>query len=160
MSCACLMIRIESRKRRDNTVDSSNPIYNIWSGIRYRCGHHANYKQNHYYASRGILMSQDWADSFESFERDMGERPSPAHSVDRIDNARGYCAHNCRWATKQEQVLNRRNSIKNPNWPVGVYYHKDKNRYIYRRSVGGCEQHVGTYKTLDEALQVESLDWL
>jgi hypothetical protein len=38
----------------------------------------------------------------------MGRKPSPAHSLDRIDNDHGYSAANCRWATKGEQARNRR----------------------------------------------------
>ncbi len=38
----------------------------------------------------------------------MGRSPSKRHSIDRIDNNKGYSPDNCRWVTQYEQTRNTR----------------------------------------------------
>lgn len=56
-------------------------------------------------------MCDDWRTSFLAFLNDMGEAPGPEYSIDRIDNDKGYCKENCRWATSKQQARNKRDTI-------------------------------------------------
>lgn len=85
--------------------------YRAWSSMKTRCN--PNYKDRPdypNYAGRGIKVCERWLTSFQNFLSDMGPRPSPQHSVDRINVDGDYEPSNVRWATTHEQAGNRRNS--------------------------------------------------
>ncbi|MET8113722.1 hypothetical protein [Streptomyces prasinus] len=66
---------------------------------------------NHAYArygGRGISVHPEWRANFGAFLRDVGRRPSPDLSLDRIDNDGNYEPGNVRWATAKQQANNRR----------------------------------------------------
>lgn len=119
-SCGCHKIEVaralSTKHGKHNTRE-----YHNWYNIRSRC-----YNKNHdcykYYGGRGIKICDHWLKSFENIYADIGQRPSPKHSIDRINGDLHYsCGHcqqcvknnwplNCRWATQVEQMNNTRNN--------------------------------------------------
>lgn len=83
------------------------PEYNSWSQMKSRCMN-ANDKRYRDYGGRGIKICERWISSFESFLLDVGKKPSPIHSIDRIDNDGNYCPENVKWSTPKEQANNRK----------------------------------------------------
>lgn len=85
---------------------SGAPEYYVWASIKQRCTNpnRSNYSR---YGGRGIRMCERWSESYLAFLADMGRRPSPAHSIGRIDNDGNYELSNCRWETRMEQHQNK-----------------------------------------------------
>jgi hypothetical protein len=87
------------------TKGSESVEYRTWARMKNRCTN-PNHTAYPHYGGRGIAVCDRWMGSFEDFLEDMGRRPTPQHSIDRIDNDGDYEPGNCRWATKTEQSSN------------------------------------------------------
>lgn len=124
-------------------------LYSTHRGMKERCYNPRNKRYEHY-GGRGITVCDRWLGiyGFSNFIEDMGDKPSPSHTLDRIDNNKGYSPENCRWATYHQQAANKCNSNK----VVGVHYDKGKNMYIASMQINRVRLNSKYFKTYQEAV--------
>lgn len=84
------------------------PEHQAWRSMRSRCRPGTVSAKN--YADRGIAVCERWH-LFENFYADMGPRPTPDHSLDRVDVDGDYEPGNVRWATPDVQNRNKRSTV-------------------------------------------------
>ena len=100
-SCGC------AKLGHGQALEGGTSEYNIWRSMKQRC---SNSKDKSYprYGGRGIKVCKRWTNSFENFIKDVGERPTSEHSIDRKKNDGNYEPTNCKWSTRKEQANNTR----------------------------------------------------
>jgi hypothetical protein len=116
-SCGCLKVEWgrlgQARlKHGHDRVNKRTTEYRSWSQALNRVTN-KNSEVYKNWGGRGIKICERWADpeyGFENFLADMGPKPSPIHSLDRINNDGDYSPENCRWATPKQQNRNKRNN--------------------------------------------------
>ena len=120
-SCGCYCREMKSLRSRKDVRHQDNPAYGSWKSMKTRC--YGNHKHRKNYRDRGITVCGRWIRSFDAFFEDVGARPTPKHSIDRINNegnydcgkcpdclSRGVTKCNCQWSLPKQQGRNRRNN--------------------------------------------------
>lgn len=124
------------------------PEHNSWAGAKARC---YNKNSNNYknYGGRGIKVCDRWLgpDGFKHFLEDMGKKPGPRYSLDRIDVNGDYSPENCRWATRHEQAANTRAN----NTVVGVRQDRKSTLWVASIEVDGV-LHYRYFHNKDDAI--------
>lgn len=142
-SCGCQWRRSAGEalvKHGHGRMKAQTAEYRAWCHIKARCLNPSE-KSFPRYGGRGVAICDRWRLSFQAFLDDMGARPSPDHSIDRINNDGPYGPGNCRWATRIEQARNKRTSRL-------VTYEGEK-----MSLAEACERAGANYKRAHDRLQ-------
>ena len=133
----------------------NHPLYSRFIQMRGRC-YQTSHNAYAYYGGRGITVCDRWlvrGQGFWNFVEDMGPCPE-GHSLDRIDNDKGYSPENCRWATQKVQYRNQRHpKINAPMRNI----RKHRNLWRLTMLVRPNEQFQARYQTLEEAVDVRTV---
>ena len=142
-SCGCY-----GKKARRKSITkhglSKTTEYLIWKGMKARCLN-LNDKRFNRYGGRGIKICKQWLNNPTQFIKDMGLRPDKYHSLERIDNNKGYEPSNCKWATPLEQANNTSTN------KYLTYKNKTQSMKLW------CEELNLSYRTIKQ--RITKLNW-
>ena len=155
-----MKVKYKNYIRKGTIIDGyravDHPLYPTFCGMHRRCSLVSDSSYPNY-GARGIEVCERW-NGFENFVIDMGPKPTPEHSIERVDNELGYSPDNCVWGTRSEQCFNRRTFKNNTSGARGV---KPRNKgLITYLSVFDYELKrytIGHFLTFEEAEAARSV---
>lgn len=145
-SCGCLIKDTHTKHGKTHTHE-----YVAWMNMKRRCCDE-NIRQYKDYGGRGISVCNRWLKSFNNFIEDMGEKPSSYHSIDRINNDGNYEPGNCRWATKEQQAINKRVFSNSATGVTGVSWRKSSSRWVANISANKTQTTLGYFTEIWDAI--------
>lgn len=162
LSCGCYQRECARSVGISNKTHgkTNTPTITVYRNMLVRC-FNPTCKEYPYYGGRGVTVCDRWnpkmGGSFENFFEDMGDKPEDL-SLDRIDVNTGYSKDNCRWATKKEQAINKRDYARRSALPKGVYF-TTSGKYAASIRVNGKQTHLGSFATIEEASITFKVKW-
>ena len=129
---------------------SNTPEYSTYHAMKRRC-YDTKLEKYSKYGGRGIQVCSRWLDSFENFYTDMGPKPSPKHSIDRINVDGDYTPENCRWATPCQQAANKTRRGSKTGL-TGIQYREKTKKYLVSISANKVNYFIGSFPSLDDAI--------
>ena len=114
-------------------------VHRAWIKMQERCSD-VNSPDYANYGAKGIFVSDYFKEEFLNFYSEIGDPPSPKHSVDRIDHTKGYESGNVRWATDNQQARNKGKRITNTSGETGVHFYEyaEQNNATYAVATWCC----------------------
>lgn len=121
--------------------------YRAWDNMRSRC---KNEKDAKYYA--GVTVCERWLNSFENFFADVGPKPFPTASIDRIESTGNYEPGNVRWASKTVQVRNTKLHARNTSGVRGVTWNAARKKWVAFICVDYRQTYLGSFDDFSAAV--------
>jgi len=146
-SCGCL--RSENNK-------TDHPLYVTWESMKARC-YNKNKASYKWYGGKGVIVCDEWLNDFWQFVSDMGDKPSPELTLDRIDSNGIYCKDNCRWLDSTGQAINKQIREDNTSGYKGVSYHKRSKKWRAYIHFQGVRYELGSFNYKEEAIEARKL---
>jgi hypothetical protein len=113
--------------------------YKIYKGMKERC-RNPNLPDYPNYGGRGIKIADEWLgpNGFKNFIAEVGFRPDPSMSIDRIDVNKNYEPGNCKWSTPAEQHKNRRKFVAISKYSDAEFMQEFHRRFSSEYGMSGC----------------------
>lgn len=151
-----------SSMNRTKDGASREEWYSNYSSMCHRILHGTEENKKYYNSERisGVLLEPTWISNPWAFYDEIGPKPGPDYTIDRIDSHKGYIPGNVRWADKHTQSVNQDRNPRGQSGYVGIQLcekglnRRSRDRYLAFISVNGEKINLGTYLSLENAMRV------